>query len=136
MQKGYLLLETPADQVGGVVVRTQEREPRLDRPGLRFVAGFDDIDAALMHLHERLRRQLVTLEPRRYAIGLEEAVIAADAIELDHRRVFIEPALAARARIDRGIEALHRRHRWRDRLLHAVGAFAVLLLLLLGMRPL
>lgn len=122
--------------MGGVLVSTQEQEPQLDRLGLRFVACFDDIDAALMHLHERLRRQLVTLAPRRYAVPIEEAVIAAEAIELDHRRVFIEPALAERARIDRGVEALHRQHRWRDRLLHAVGAFAVLLLLLWGMLPL
>ncbi|MBK5930927.1 hypothetical protein [Halochromatium salexigens] len=139
MQKGYLLLETepdqPPDQPDVVLVSTQDHEPRPDRPGLGFVACFDDIEAASMHLHERLRHQLITLEPRRYAVTLEEAVIAADAIELDHRRTFIDPALAERARLDRRIEALHRQHRWHDRLLHAVGAFAVILLLLWGMLP-
>ncbi len=119
-----------------VLVSTRDHEPRLGGPELRFAACFGDIDAALMHLHERLRRRLATLEPRSYAVDLEEAVIAVDAIELDHRRVFIDPALAGSPTIEHRIEALHRRYRWQDRLLHAVGLCALIVLILWGILPL
>jgi|GEM_PF-1152050 len=136
MRKGYLLLETRPDQPGIVSVSTQDGAPQLERSGLRFAACFDDIDAAPMHLHECLRRHLKTLEPRSYAVDLVEAVAAADAVELDHRRVFIEPALAQCDRLDDRINRLHRRHRRFDQLMQAIGLFALLLLLLLGLIPL
>ncbi|WP_462321121.1 hypothetical protein [Halochromatium sp.] len=88
-----------------------------------------------MHLHECLRRHLDRLEPRRYAVDLEEAVAAADAVELDHRRVFIEPALADGGRVNNRIEQLRNRHRRFDRLMHLVGLVALVLLSLLTLVP-
>jgi hypothetical protein len=127
-----LLLETQPDQPGVVSVSARDGMPRLDQLGLRFAARFDDIDAALMHLHECLRRHLNTLEPRSYRVDLEEAVAAADAVELDHRRIFVEPELAAHGTLDARIEALHRRHRRYDRLMNAIGVFALIALILLS----
>lgn len=136
MRKGYLLLETHPERPGVVSVSTGEGAPQLDRSGLRFAARFDDIDAALMHLHEGLRGHLYNLEPRRYAVDLDEAIATADAVELDHRRVFIEPSLAERSSLKDHIKRLHRRHRRFDWLMHAIGALALILLLLRGFIPL
>lgn len=136
MRKGYLLLETQPDQPEVVSVRTQETVPRLDWSGLRFVARFDDIDAALMHLHAGLRRHLYSLEPQRYAVSIDEAVAAADAIELDHRRVFIEPELAECGTLHKQIQRLHRQHQRFDWLMHAIGALALVILILWGLIPL
>lgn len=136
MQTGYLLLEMHAERPGVVSVRARDGAPQLDRPGLRFAARFDDIDAALMHLHERLRRHLNTLEPRTYRVDLEEAVAAADAIELDHHRVFIEPALAESGSLDDRIKSERLQHRRFDLLMQAVGLLALLFLVLWGLMPL
>lgn len=131
-----MLLEAQSDQPGIVSVHARDGAPQLDRPGLRFAARFDDIDAALMHLHEGLRRHLNTLDPRTYRVDLEEAVAAADAVELDHRRVFIEPELAESYSLDDRIKRLRLRHRRFDLLMQAVGLLALLLLTLLSLIPL
>lgn len=128
METGYLLLETRTDQPGLVIARAQRAPPGTDAVGLRFAARFNDIDAALMHFHERLRRRLRSLEPRSYAVDLVEAVAAADAIELDHRRIYLDPALSQRDVIDSRIKEYHRRYRLKDRLLQAVGLLAVIFL--------
>ncbi|MEA3640188.1 MAG: hypothetical protein VBE63_09625 [Lamprobacter sp.] len=135
MRKGYLLLETQPDLPGLVTLSTADGAPQLDRSGLRFAARFEDVDTAFMHLHEGLRRHLNSLEPRTYRVDLETAVAAADAVELDHRRVFIEPQLAASSRLDERIKGLHRRHRRFDLLMQMVGLLALLVLALLGLVP-
>lgn len=136
MQSGYLMIATRLDHPGLVFVETASIAPQSSRPGLAFAARFSDIDAALMHLHEPLRRRLESLEPRCYGVELEQAVAVADAIELDHRVVFIDPALADRPRVRERTEMLRRRHRRVDWWLHAVGIFAVLLLIAFGFAPL
>ncbi len=136
MRKGYLLLETQPDRPGIVSVCTQDGALQLDRSGLRFAVHFDDVDAALMHLHAGLRRHLYSLEPRRYAVSIEDAIATADAVELDHRPVFIDPDLVERGGLDRQIRRLHRRHQRFDWLMHAIGALALIILILWGMVPL
>jgi hypothetical protein len=132
MEPGYLLLETRPDQPGLVVARVRSEAPQANADGLRFAARFNDIDAALMHLHQRLRRRLRTLEPRTYAVDLVEAVAAADAIELDHRRVYLDPSLSQSDAVDARIEAYHRRYQLKDWLLQAVGILALIFLVAWG----
>jgi hypothetical protein len=57
------------------------------------------------------------------------AVAAAEAIELPHRRVFIDPELADDPDLQVAIERLHRAHRRWDRFFNLVGVAALLLLL-------
>lgn len=88
-----------------------------------------------MHLHQGLRRHLNSLEPRTYRVDLEVAVAVADAIELDHRRVFIQPELAESASLDQRIKGLRLRHQRFDLLMQAVGLLALLFLALWGLLP-
>jgi hypothetical protein len=135
MQPGYLLLEVLPDQAGLVLLSAQAKAPQLDHPDLRFVARFDDIDAAFMHLHECLRRQLQTLEPRTYRVDLLEAMAAADAIGLDHRRIYVDTQHADPQRLNQRIEVLRRRRQRINLILNAVGAAALLLLVVLSGGP-
>jgi hypothetical protein len=89
-----------------------------------------------MHFHEPLRRSLKHLEPRCYGVELDEAIAVADAIDLDHGYVFIDPDLPGRDRIRERTETLRRRHRSVDWWLNAVGIFAVLMLIAFGLAPL
>jgi hypothetical protein len=137
MQAGYLVLETCAERPDLVFVGARDRAPVTPPPaGLRFVAWFKDLDAALMHFHTGCRRALEALEPRCYRVDLIEAMAIADAIELEHRRVFIDPEVAGQEALDVRIAALHQRQRAYDRWLNAVGLAAVVILLLQGLLPL
>jgi hypothetical protein len=138
MRKGYLVLETRPERPGLVSIHALEHAPRPARPGLRFAAWFADIDAALMHFHEAVRRSLAALEPRQYRVEIDEAIAVADAIALEHRRVFVDPDLAAaqRNRIEARIVRLRARHRRRDQWLNAIGIAALLLLIAWGFMPL
>jgi hypothetical protein len=136
MQSGYLVLETRTGRSDLVYVQTRLGAPQPSGPDLRFAARFSDIDAALMHFHEPFRRNLKHLEPRCYGVELAEAIAVADAIDLDHRSVFIDPGLAHRDRIRERTEMLRRRHRRADWWLNAVGIFAVLVLIAFGLAPL
>ncbi len=132
MESGYLLLETRPEQPGIIWARTQREAPQPGAKGLRFAARFGDIEAALMHFHQQVRRHLRSLEPRSYAVDLSEAVAAVDAIELDHRRIYTDPSLPEVDAIDARIEELHRWHRYKDRVLQVVGIVAVLFLVAWG----
>jgi hypothetical protein len=76
------------------------------------------------------------LEPRTYKVDLLEAIAAAEAIELDHRRIFIDPQYVPLERLDARVRALRRRHQRLDLLLNAIGVLALLLLLMLSWTPL
>lgn len=136
MQTGYLVIETRLDHPDRVYVETRSSLPSPTRTGLRFAARFADIDAALMHFHESVRRSLKGLEPRQYQIGLDEAIAVADAIDLDHRAVFIDPDLVDRVGIRERTAELRQRHRHNDWWLQAIGIFALLLLIALAFLPL
>lgn len=133
MRSGYLLLETDPETPGLVRLVHSERAPAEGAPNLRFAARFDDVDAALMHCHEGLRQRLADLDRRLYTVDIRRAVAVADAIELTHRRVYCDPALAADPAVRAAREARRRRHRRRERLFGAVGAAAVALLVLLNL---
>jgi hypothetical protein len=136
MQSGYLVIATDPGRPDFVYVETDSSAPNPSRPGLRFAARFSDIDAAMMHFHEPLRRRLKQLEPRCYGVELDEAIAVAEAIDLDHRAVFIDPQVAGHHRIRERTETLRRRHRRVDRWLHAVGILAVLVLIAFQFSPL
>lgn len=135
MQQGYLVLESDPNRPELVFVGAHSRVPDGTRAGLRFAAWFRDIDAALMHFHEGVRRSLKRLEPRCYRVDLVDAIAVADAIDLEHRRVFIDPDLGDRDALDARIARIRQRHQWRDRFLTAVGFIALGVLVAWGVLP-
>jgi len=129
MDQGYLLLETHPEHPGLVHVRTSTQVSLTPPPNLRFAARFRDIDAALMHFHEGLRRRLVDLDARLYRADITEAIAIADAIDLEHRRVFIDPAIAGDPRLDANLARRRSRHRRWDLIFNGIGLAALALLL-------
>lgn len=129
MHSGYLTIETNPAYPGTVRLRGTNVLP-ADRPtSLKYASRFTDLDAALMHFHSALRRHLVDLEPRIYRTSEPTAIAVAEAIELPHRRVFIDPDLANDRDLNTQTARLHRSHRRWDRLFDLVGVLALLLLL-------
>ncbi len=140
MQDGYLLLETHPAHPGLVRLRASDATSGIPatapRPGegdrdaiaaLRYAASFNDIDAALMHFHDGLRGCLVDLNARLYRTSIGEAIAAAEAIELGHRRLYIDPDLADDPDIAARIARLRRRNALRDRVFTGIGVAAVTL---------
>jgi hypothetical protein len=129
MHSGYLTVETNPAYPGTIRLRGVDALP-TDRPAsLKYASRFTDLDAALMHFHSALRRHLVDLERRIYSTSVSTAIAVAEAIELPHRRAFIDPDLADDHDLNKEIDRLHRSHRRRDRLFNLVGVLALLLLL-------
>jgi hypothetical protein len=115
------------------VVSAREAPPGLPAPAdprLRYVARFEDLDAARMHLHEALRRGLVDVDAGLYRTDLAFAVAALEAEALRHRRTWIDPQAGPEvlARVNDHVAGLRRRRRRRDRLWRCVGWGAIALL--------
>lgn len=134
MRSGYLLLETSASHPGLVRLFIAESLPPLPGPAadpeLRHAVRFEDITVARMHAHERLRRRLVDIDAGLYRAGALEAVAAVEAIDLSHRRAYLDPALATDPALEPAIATLIARRQRRDRLWEWVGMAALVLLLI------
>jgi hypothetical protein len=141
---GYVLVETRSDRPGLVRIRTTREPPALDadrsndpsEPQIRFAAFFEAVQIAGMHAHTALQRRLVDVDAGLYRVEPLAAVAAIDAIDLRHRRVHLDPTLAADPKLPAQIERRLTRLRWRNRLWTLIGLLAVLFLLLLGQVPL
>ena len=138
MRRGFLLIETRADRPGLVRIHGTETESepapsfpqRDDRPRLRYCAHFHDLDAALMHTHEPLRRQLVDVDKGLYRVDPLEAVAAAQSVNLRHWQTYIDAEIADNPRLAEIVTARLRRKKGFWLLWNIVGAIAILLLLL------
>jgi hypothetical protein len=143
-RSGYLLVETRADRPGLVRIRTTREPPapatdRSDDPSvpqMRFAAFFEAVQIAGMHAHTALQRRLIDVDAGLYRVEPLTAVAAIDAIDLRHRRVYLDPALGTDSRLAAQIERRRLRLRWRHRLWTLIGLLALLFLLLLGQIPL
>jgi len=112
-----------------VCLRELESFPTEFPHFLKYVARFSDIDAALMHFHTGLRRRLVNVDMRLYRASETEAVAISEAIELPHRRIYLDPELAQDPNLQYRVERLHCSHRFWARLFDLIGLFALLALL-------
>ncbi|MET0028060.1 MAG: hypothetical protein ABW101_10525 [Candidatus Thiodiazotropha sp.] len=139
MKTGYLVLITHPDHpdMMRVLIRddlpnTQESE---DGSHIRYIARFTDVEAAQMHLHERLGHTLVDVDTHLYHADLIRAISAAESDMLDHQRVWIDPELdeGARSAIRKQTEAFVLRNRRWDRFWTFVGGFFVVLFILLNL---
>ncbi len=141
MRPGYLSIQTEEDLPGKVLIGASPSLPAVltgsARPNplspsqLHFCARFEDLDAAVMHFHGAMPRRLVDCDRRLYRVSVVDAVAAADAIMLSHRRVYIAPALVDSAPLAQAIARRRARHlRW-SRLFDGIGYLALLFLLVL-----
>ena len=138
METGTLIVESSNRHPELVRIYTREQPPAVlqqtpeSDPRIRYMATFEDVDAAAMHAHEALRRRLVDLDNRLYRVELLTAIAAVEAIGLHHRRVFLDPELDTPAREAIAAKATRRvaRRRRLNRIWTGVGWFALGLLLL------
>jgi hypothetical protein len=138
VRSGYLYVETHSLRPHLVRIAMSERQPALPEPSddaprrIRYVARFGDSDAALMHAHTLLRRRLADAEAGLYRTDLVRAIAAVESLALGHRRLYLDPALAADtcAAIRTAADRLVRRRRRIDRICYGVGYGALLWLLL------
>lgn len=129
MRQGYLTIETDLAHPGMVRLRGLDSSPTQFPPYLKYVARFSDLDAGLMHFHTGLRRRLVDVDKRLYRASETEAVAVSEAIELPHRRIYIDPELAQDPSLPCSVERLHHSHRFWTRLFDSIGIVALLALL-------
>ncbi len=139
MNAGFLCLETSASHPGLVRLRKVASAPPPPTagtdPAVRLVVRFNDLEAARMHAHNALRRRLVDADAGTYRATLEEAVAGIEAIDLSHRRVYLDPQIdaASRAAIEAGVQRRRRRMARADLLWQIAGGLGIGLLALLAL---
>lgn len=104
---------------------------------IRYVARFNDLEAGAMHLHQLIRRSLWDLEYRLYRGELEEIIADLESIDLEHRRIWMDPSFG-QAQLDAIVRRSSRRkrhRRYRQFAWHAAGVAGILLLLLFALTP-
>ena len=136
MEEGYLIIETSLEHPGLVRIRKAEVPPgesgletQTDAQ-IRYVARFNDLSAAQMHVHTELRHELVDAEAGLYRSDPVTAVAAAQSVELRHRQIYLDPDLDGSNSLDAAIEKRHWRHRFTDKIWQGVGILAVAFLLI------
>ncbi|MEJ2621716.1 MAG: hypothetical protein P8163_16100 [Candidatus Thiodiazotropha sp.] len=139
MKTGYLVLETHPDHVGMIRARIRDELPNTQESEagskIRYIARFDDIEAALMHLHNQLHNRLLDLDSRLYKTEVSHAISVVESDDLGHQQVWIDPSIDAqtRAAIDVETAQLKRRHALWNRTWTIVGSFFVLLFIVLNL---
>lgn len=140
---GYLVVETRADRGGLVRVHATRQKPPdpvdiapdPSQPRLRYAAFFTSLHVATMHAQTALRRGMVDAQAGLYRTDPVTAIAAVEAIDLAHRRVYLDPALADDPRLAAQIERRRMRHRWANRIWTAIGIFAIIMLILFAQIP-
>ena len=135
MRTGYLYLQTHAKQPDLVRLLSSANRPSTAYDSasavIRYIARFKDIDAATMHFHNEIPRQLVDADSGLYRVTLTAAISAIEASELTHERVWIDPTLTSSElqQLEINTAQRQRRHRRSDRIWKTIGALALLWLL-------
>jgi hypothetical protein len=136
MKSGYLTLTTHGGHPGLVRARIHDSLPELRRQedggDIRYMARFKDVEAALMHVQNAMHTTLIDLEDRIYRKPLTEMIACVEADDLDHERVWIDPALDEKdlAQIESSTKRRVKWHQRSDRIWQVVGFLALLLLFL------
>ncbi|AHF03780.1 hypothetical protein MARPU_07820 [Marichromatium purpuratum 984] len=131
MHSGHLIVETHPDHPGLVRLQACDQPPPVTSQ-LRCAIRFEDVDTARMHAHQRLRRRLVDVDAGLYRVDPITACAAIAAIALPHRRVMIDPAVESDPELATLIARYRAHNRRVDLVFNTIGAFALLLLLALG----
>lgn len=135
MRPGYLSVHTHSAHQGRIRLVVTDREPPRDagqpEPHVRYTARFNDVDAALMHAHEALKRRLIDPDAHLYRADLARAIAAVKAVELRHEMTYTDPCIddATHAAIERFVERQHVLQRRKDQFFRALGAIGIAILL-------
>ena len=136
MQAGYLTVETHAGHSGlsrlNLSSELPDPVPTGDaQPRIRYIAHFNDSDAALMHAHEILKRRLIDLDAHLYRVPAEHAAAAVESSDLRHRRVYLDPAFSddSKLSIDELSARFRNQRRRRDNVFQTMGYIGIALLL-------
>ncbi len=140
---GYLVIETRSDRPGLVRLYSAPAPPPSLTGGspdpygalTRYVASFPSCHIALMHAQTALGRRLVDIDSGLYRVDPVTAVAVVEAIELSHRRIHIDPEIAADPRLSAETARRHRRQAWTGWIWTTVGLLALLVLLLFSLVP-
>ena len=136
MYGGYLVIETNSAHPELVRIIETASVPHPPLPGhgkgprMRYATRFDDLSAGHMHAHTALRHSLLNVDEGLYRSDPITAVAAVEAIELTHRRIYLDPVLAEDPTLAAAIASMHGKHRLSDRVWNAVGVIAALFLLI------
>jgi hypothetical protein len=108
-------------------------EGRTDGPlRVRYIARFNDGEAAMMHVHQLLRRRLVDVDSGIYRGDLVTAVAAIESLGLAHERIYLDLEIDGenRSLINAKVLSLEAKRRRFERFWNAVGYIALGFLLL------
>jgi hypothetical protein len=146
MEIGFLFLQTSPSHPGLVRILTTTAEAPKPAshdgsaadPAIRFVARFNDLDAARLHAFSALRRHLVDLDGGLFRVGIVDAIAAVDSISLPHRLFFLDPDLSAEEKslLTARIARHRRRNRRADQAWRLVGWIGIAWLVLLALSSL
>lgn len=137
MTPGHLVLETHTQHPGLVRVTSLAQQPDPEPTGhhasrIHCVAAFDDSEAAVLHLHEALRRRLVDIDARLYRVPVEQGIAALDAVDLRHRMLYLDCDFSSeqRQRIADLTTGYRRRRQRVKQVFDTIGYIAIGILLL------
>jgi hypothetical protein len=137
MECGHLIVESGGAHAERVRIYTSGKPPALPTPsgGGRaprpcHVVFFNDLSAARMHAHELLRRKLIDVDAGLYRATPMEAVAAIESIDLAHRRIYLDPDIAADRALSERVARL-RSSRLRAELTWRLIGFGALILLVI-----
>ena len=104
MQPGYIAIETHAERPGLVRFVLFDKQPDPDPANhsvrrWRYIAGFNDREAALMHTHELLKRRLLDPDSHMYRVSPERAIAAVESLDLKHRRIYLDPDFDSNSKV-------------------------------------
>ena len=136
MQSGYLAIETHRDHPGVVRFLSSTRAPDPDSAAhsahrLRYIARFNDLEAALMHTHELLKRRLIDPDAHLYRVSPERAIAATESLDLKHRRIYLDAGFSdeSRAAMDSLAAGFRARHQAWVVIFQTIGYIGVAILL-------
>jgi len=134
MRAGYLYLIPCRELLGAVCLREAAVPPS---PGndVGVIVHFQDLDAAAMHFHAGLRRQLLDLDRKAYRAEMVEAAAVLDAIELRHQCTYLAPEVATSPALAAATDRLRRKHLLVRRIFDVAGILGLLLLLYTALLP-
>ena len=134
MKTGFVFVEIHDGRPGLARIGCSETSPVTDAPGerhIRYAARFHDSEAAMMHVHELLKRRLVDADAHLYRVEPRQAIAAMMSLGLRHTDHYLDPHMAPAevAGIRALVEQLQARRRRIDRLFTLAGYAGIALLL-------
>lgn len=132
VRSGYLCIETHPDHPGLIRLLSLDQPPQIgEQSQIRFVARFNDRDAALMHTHEILKRRLLDPDSHLYRTSIERAIAAIESLNLRHREIYADPAMPQQSRDEIALltQRYLRRQQLKDNFFQVMGYLGLGLLL-------